>query len=170
MNLDTLPEQAPKLYSISVEEFKATPEELQIYDIKDKITRDKFTNFLIKSFEVSRGSPASLLFFFVWLKLKMGFDYSSTLTNFEHAGGWEVLGTKEKEEFIYRFSKIPSHLILVEADIEEALRLAAKRAGKVVKIEKILPLSELKSLNNLVEFHQFISNNKKRINSIFSLM
>ena len=99
-----------KPYSISLEEFEVPPKELQPYKPLDKITRDNFTNFLIESFRVSMGRPEVQFYFFKWLKLKTGFDYSIMLSNLTMAGGWNALSEIEKEEFKRRFREIKKHL------------------------------------------------------------
>src|SRR3989344_1639284 len=101
MKTESLTEQLPepKLHAISVDEFKVVPQELEHYTPLDKVTRNNFISFLIKSFEVSRGDPQALSVFLVWLKLKSNFDYVATLENFFQAGHWMTLSNEEKKEF-----------------------------------------------------------------------
>src|SRR5262245_49709253 len=109
MKPDIFPEQEPKLYFISVEEFKRTPRALEPYQPGDKIIRENFNNFLMRSFAISMGQMKVQGFYLGWLKMKFGFDYITTLTNFMEAGGWDVLSDAEKNEFKGQFRKVGAH-------------------------------------------------------------
>jgi hypothetical protein len=109
MSFDALSERQPKLYVISMDQFKKAPKKLQPYTPGQLINRDNFTNFLILSFSISRGEPFVQFLFMDWLKLKFGFDYLKTFENFSKAGGYKILSINEKEKFEQEFLKVAKH-------------------------------------------------------------
>ncbi len=111
MNPDSLHlhEQAPSVYSISVEEFEKPPAKIEPYNPPDKVTRANFVNFLIRSFAISMGQQQIQTLFMGWIKLQNGFDFNSTFANFIIAGSYDALSSDEKNEFLKHFDKVSMH-------------------------------------------------------------
>jgi|GEM_PF-6589537 len=156
--LQKTPEGQPPLYSISREEFLVQPKDIQPYKPGDKVTRENFVNFLILSYAISMGQPAVQYFFMQWLRLKYGFDYSSTLDNFLDTGGWKVLSENERNKFKQQFYRVSKHrekvgseeAAVVESKIaNEITSLCAKHQGYLIKP------SQIAGFNTYAEFLKF---------------
>jgi len=115
-NYEAASQQA--LYSISLEEFQATPpSNPKQFNLTDKVTRETFISFYIDSFSKSRGSPDAQYTFMNWFMENYGFDYGTTFDNFLSAGHWNCLSKQEQEMFLSRFHNVQKHGFMDDKDI-----------------------------------------------------
>ncbi len=104
-----VPEKLPQPYFILQSEFKSAPNNILPYSPLERVTRENFVNFLIRSFAISMGQPVAQVFFFVWLNMRTGFNWEQTFENFVRAGGWDVFSEEEKKIFKNSFMKVSMH-------------------------------------------------------------
>ncbi len=105
-------------YCFSVEDFshESSSEILEDYAVGDKITRENFTNFLIKSFAVSRGVPLVQYGFFEWVEKTTGFSTRDTLKRLAFSppgekipNPWDFLTNEEQKKFLQAFLSVNIH-------------------------------------------------------------
>src|SRR3989344_3047467 len=106
----------PQRYSLSLDDFKKSPEHITEYKLGDRVTRENFVDLLILSFAISRGRPNIQATFFTWLDKKYGFDYKLTLRCFVQQKrffffkeGWEHFSREEKAKFKDAFESVKGH-------------------------------------------------------------
>ncbi len=107
-----------KPYSFEVKDFspECATKALENYTVGDKITRENFTNFLIRSFAVSRGVPLVQYGFFEWVEKATGFSTRDTLKRLAfsppgeiRSNPWDFLSNEEQKKFLQAFLSVNIH-------------------------------------------------------------
>jgi hypothetical protein len=99
----------PQNYTISVDEFKNSPDGILPYDVTSTFNRNNFLSVIIRSFYVSRGNPSNQNVYFGWLQANTGFNAHEARNNFLEAGGWDCFTDEEKGIFLEAFKRVKVH-------------------------------------------------------------
>lgn len=106
-------------YALSAEDFKKAPQTPKPYVPGEKVTRENFADFLIRSFAVSHGTLPAQYAFFLWTEAHTGLNIDATFDAFYAAGGFKALSSQEQELFVRAFEKVPKHQRGVEDHYKE---------------------------------------------------
>lgn len=96
-------------YSIPESDFHTPLHGISQYNEGDKINRDNFVPFLIRSFAFSLGHPVIQKEYFRWKELHENFDWQSTIDNFNSADGISNLSDQEKKLIINNYNRVKKH-------------------------------------------------------------
>lgn len=97
-------------YSITADQFTSgLITDVQPYKFPNQITRENFTPFFIDSFAKAQGIEAAHWAYLEWLSIKTGFDYESTLKNFQSAGLYRSLIEPEKQMYRDAYARVNIH-------------------------------------------------------------
>ncbi len=140
--------------SLSIIDFGRPPEVLQEFRVGDPLTRENFVSFIIQSFAISRGRPEAQWLFFEWLmdKNDQYAGLSETLKAFVVKGGWEILSSAEKEQFLSAFRMVKKHEKWLDFEHEDEIKQELEALNQEVRPTYTAPIrSTLHLTSDLTE-------------------
>lgn len=81
----------------------------QPYILGTPVSRETWTDCLVKSFALSRGSMDAQVLFFAWLEAATGLDIRMTMRSFLDAGGFDALSYTEQHQFLDAHNQVQAH-------------------------------------------------------------
>ncbi len=93
--------------------FQSPPEMVERFE--DKLTRNAFMDFIIKSHAGSEGSFGAQIIYVAWVD-SQGNRASDAIRSCKDAGGWNSLSDEEREAFITTFNRIQQHTLRIDSE------------------------------------------------------